>query len=78
MLLVSVCNSVIIGQNLLNLVPLESSILSDFAYYHINSLKGKESIPLRASEGLCLLNFEHNNTISETSGIFNANLRGRR
>ncbi|CAH3025471.1 unnamed protein product [Porites evermanni] len=73
MLLVSVCNSVIIGQNLLNLVPLESSILSDFAYYHIN-----KSIPLRASEGLCLLNFEHNNTISETSGIFNANLRGRR
>ena len=32
-----------IGQNVLNEVPVESSILADFANYHFKSFKGKFS-----------------------------------
>ena len=32
-----VCNSVRIGQNLINEVPVERSILADFANYHLNN-----------------------------------------
>ena len=36
-----VCNSVRIGQNVLNEVSGESSMVADFAYYHLNNLSGK-------------------------------------
>ena len=36
-----VCNSVMIGQNVLNEVSGESSMVADFAYYHLNNLSGK-------------------------------------
>ena len=36
-----VCNSVRIFQNVLNKVSAESSMVADFAYYHLNNLSGK-------------------------------------
>ena len=43
----SVCNSVSIGQNLLNEVPVERSILANFANQHFNSLNGNLNGPGR-------------------------------
>ena len=47
MLLVFVCITVRISQNLLNDVPVERPILADFANYHLNSLNGELKENLR-------------------------------
>ena len=41
LVLVLTCNSVRIGQNLLNEVPVERSILTDFAFFYRKSLNEK-------------------------------------
>ena len=52
MLLVFVCITVRIGQDLLNDVPVERPILPDFANCHLNSLNGELKENLRVIKDL--------------------------